>query len=378
MVGRNGEKQNSKLGIAIVDSPLQLINTLNMMETTSYGKLAWDLLMLEEPAFGQILYKRISSLGIFRKVFFVRNAWEKLRNLHNNRIKWATIYLNRNNIYKVWPDLSCDFSEYEYMSFCPAADFFTCNFAFLHNRNIKFIWLEDGMSSYANYASFIEKGTLKDFCRTLLRHNSGKKNIICQYLYRPELASYSVPFKREKACFLNSNSETARLADIIFEFDSNDVINEKYIYFDNVFEKDGIKTNDKEILEIVSKIVGKENMIVKVHPRNDSSIYKGTEYKICKKNDIPWEIYFFHKEMLENKILIGAISTALLSPFLYFDSKQQIISMVEMLEMGEMNSSFKTFLMSIKNNIIEQHKNIFFVPRNINELIEILKDTNYE
>ena len=32
----------------------------------------------------------------------------------------------------------------------------------------------------------------------------------------------------------------------------------------------------------------------------------------------------------------------------------------------------------LSNNIIEQHKNIFFVPRNINELIEILKDTNYE
>ena len=70
------------------------------------------------------------------------------------------------------------------------------------------------------------------------------------------MANYGVPFERVKARFLNPDSETARIADVIFDFKSNDMIKEKYIYFDNAFAKDGINTNDNEILRTVSEIVG--------------------------------------------------------------------------------------------------------------------------
>lgn len=371
-------RQNSMCGIAVVDSPLQLLNTLNMMETTSYGQIKWDLLLLEEPGFGKKIFDRITSIGIFRKTFFIENAWEKLRILQSQRIKWATAYLDRNNIYKLWPDLSCDFNEYQYMSFCPAADFFICNSAHLFNNSIRYIWLEDGMSSYANYGEFLQKRTLKDFARVMLHHNSGKKNIECQYLYRPELANYGVPFDRNKAKFFSPDSETARIADTIFDFKSNDIITEKYIYFDNAFTKDGIITNDNEILRTVSEIVGKDNLLIKVHPRNDPSNYEGTGLKVSKKNNIPWEIYYFHKEMLENKILIGAVSTALLSPFLYFDSKQQVISLIEMLELNHMNKKFRKLVVDIKNIVIKSHPEIFITPTNYTELKSVLKEITNE
>lgn len=371
-------RQNDICGIAVVDSPLQLLNTLNMMETTSYGQIKWDLLLLEEPAFGKILFDRITSLGIFRKTYFVESAWSKLRNLQKQRIKWAGIYLNRNNIYKIWTDLSCDFCEYQYMSFCPAADFFVCNFAHFFNNTIKYIWLEDGMSSYANYGEFLQKGTAKDFARKMLRHNSGKKNIECQYLYRPEMANYGVPFTRVKARFLDPDSETARIADVIFDFKPHDIIKEKYIYFDNAFAKDGINTNDHEILRTVSEIVGKDNLLVKVHPRNDPSIYEGTGLKVNKKNYIPWEIYYFHKEMLENKILIGAVSTALLSPFLYFDSRQKVISLVEMLELDKMNEKFRKLVIDIKKIVMKQHPEVFTLPSDYKELKDALEEVVHE
>ena len=349
-------RQNDICGIAVVDSPLQLLNTLNMMETTSYGQIKWDLLLLEEPAFGKILFDRITSLGIFRKTYFVESAWSKLRNLQKQRIKWAGIYLNRNNIYKIWPDLSCDFREYQYMSFCPAADFFVCNFAHFFNNTIKYIW----------------------FARKMLRHNSGKKNIECQYLYRPEMANYGVPFTRVKARFLDPDSETARIADVIFDFKPHDIIKEKYIYFDNAFAKDGINTNDHEILRTVSEIVGKDNLLVKVHPRNDPSIYEGTGLKVNKKNYIPWEIYYFHKEMLENKILIGAVSTALLSPFLYFDSRQKVISLVEMLELDKMNEKFRKLVIDIKKIVMKQHPEVFTMPSDYKELKDALEEVVHE
>ena len=124
------ETNQEACGLAVVDSPLQLINTLNMMETTSYGQCQWDLLMLEEPSFDRALFDKITSIGIFRKTFFVENGWDKFRALHKRKFKWTCIFLNKKNIFKIWPDLSCDFYEYNYMSFCPAADFFVCNFAY--------------------------------------------------------------------------------------------------------------------------------------------------------------------------------------------------------------------------------------------------------
>ena len=367
------DNTNTSYGLAVVDSPLQLINTLNMMETTTYGNCKWDLLMLEEPSFDRVLFDRITSLGIFRKVFFVNNGWEKFRELHKNKIKWTCVYLNKKNIFKIWPDLSCDFSEYSYMSFCPAADFFVCNFAYLYNKNIKFIWLEDGMSSYTIHGVFINGGFIRDILRCIFKHNVGKKNIECQYLYRPELATYSVPFVRNKAAFLTPNSSTAIIVDKIFNFSDEDIIREKYIYFDNAFKKDGIKTNDKEILNTVCSTIGKDKFVIKVHPRNDVSIYSDSGYKLCKNNYIPWEVYFFHPEMLNNKVLIGVISTALLSPFLYFDSTQKVISLVSFLDLDEMNDSFKKLVSYLTESIMKQHPDIFILPNDYKEFVDVLR-----
>ena len=370
--------KNNKCGLAVVDSPIQLLNTLNMIETTSYGKMKWDILILEDSSFGRKIFERISSVGIFRKTFFVEKAWTKLRELHKDRIRWSGIYLNKKNIYRIWPDLSCDFNDYQYMSFCPAADFFICNFAYLFNKKIRYIWLEDGLSSYANYGDFLPNKSMKDFARRMLRHNSGKKNIECQYLYRPELANYQIPFERLKADFLRPDSETAKMAEFIFDFKSENIIKEKYIYFDNAYRKDGIVANDYEILSTVSEIVGKDNLIVKPHPRNDISLYDGTGLKVCKNNYIPWEIYYFHKEMLRDKILIGAVGTALLSPFLYFNSKQKVILLVEMLDTTKMHPKFKRFITNIKEIVIKQHPEIFLTPKGYKELMEILKEVSYE
>lgn len=368
------ETNQKACGLAVVDSPLQLINTLNMMETTSYGQCQWDLLMLEEPSFDRALFDKITSIGIFRKTFFVENGWDKFRALHKRKFKWTCIFLNKKNIFKIWPDLSCDFSEYKYMSFCPAADFFVCNFAYLYNKNIRFIWLEDGMSSYTIHGVFIKGGFFKDLLRFVFKHNVGKKNIECQYLYRPELATYTVPFTRNKASFLSSNSNTAKYVDAIFNFSNEDIIKEKYIYFDNAFSKDGIITNDKKILDDVSSIIGKEDLIIKVHPRNDVSIYDGTGYKLCKKNYIPWEVYFFHPEMLDNKVLIGAVSTAILSPFLYFDSKQKVISLIRMLDLSEMNDGFKNLVSFVYESIMSNNLEVFCTPVDSDELVNALKE----
>lgn len=369
--------KSDKYVLAVVDSPIQLLNTLNIMETTSYGKMKWDILILENSNFGRTIFDRISSVGIFRKTFFVEKAWAKLRELHKDRIRWSSIFLNKKNIYRIWPDLSCDFNDYQYMSFCPAVDFFVCNFAYLFNKEIRYIWLEDGLSSYANYGDFLPNKSMKDFARRILRHNSGKKNIECQYLYRPEMANYQVPFKRMKAPFLKPDSETAKMADVIFDFKTHNTMKEKYIYFDNAYRKDGIIANDYEILCAVSEIVGKDNLIIKAHPRNDISIYDGTGLKVCKNNYIPWEVYYFHEEMMRDKILIGAVGTALLSPYLYFDSKQRVISLVEMLETNEMNINFKNFIMYIKNNVIKSHPEIFFTPKNNKELMNYIRKINY-
>ena len=282
--------------------------------------------------------------------------------------------MNKNNIYKIWPDLSCDFSEYKYMSFCPAADFFVCNFAYLHNKSIKFIWLEDGMSSYTIHGVFIKGGFFRDLLRNIFKHNVGKKNIECQYLYRPELATYTVPFTRNKASFLTPNSNTAKIVDAIFDFSDEDIINEKYIYFDNAFSKDGIITNDNVILDDVSSIIGKNDLIIKVHPRNDASVYEGAGYKICNKNYIPWEVYFFHPEMLNNKILIGVVSTAILSPFLYFDSNQKVISLIRMLDLSEMNEGFKHLVIFVYESIMMNNKDVFCTPIDSSELVTALKE----
>ena len=364
-------------GLAIIATPMQLLNLLNLIEYTKYGEIKWDVVFLEDSPSDKTLFAKIKKAKFFSEVVFIPGAYKEYVNRSKNRMIRYLAYLNKENVYRFYSELPRDFYAYDYMCFYTYESYCICNYAYCFNKRLKFIWLEDGMTTYVKYDDFFPNRTIKSFAKWLLQHNRGKHRVECQFLYRPELATYTVPCQRYKLPYLQPNSKVAKISDLLFAVSTEEFIKSKYIYFDNSFAVSGMNINDSEILQLVSNVVGKRNLTIKVHPRNDAAIYKQDGYSVSTNSGIPWEAYYFHTDTVADKVLIGVISTALLSPFLYFNSRQKVISLIEFLDMDSIDRNTRTYIEKVRDTFMIPHPDIYILPKNQAELENVLEELKH-
>ena len=149
----------------------------------------------------------------------------------------------------------------------------------------------------------------------------------------------------------------------------------KYIYFEGASFQDYMVTMDSDILDNVSKIVGKENIAVKLHPRTKKDRFTRRGYEVMRKESVPWEIYALN-ENVENKIFLSNSSTAALTTKTIFDLSTPTINLfkLDLLE-KTLYTRQKEFPMIYKmqEKIFNKEKNVFFAPKDEKELIRIIK-----
>ena len=67
-------------------------------------------------------------------------------------------------------------------------------------------------------------------------------------------------------------------------------IHEKYIFFTGVFDfEGGGAIGEFELVMNVAQLVGKDNLIVKTHPRDKRTVYEESGITVYKNSSIPWE-----------------------------------------------------------------------------------------
>ena len=72
------------------------------------------------------------------------------------------------------------------------------------------------------------------------------------------------------------------------------------IFFEESYYNDGILTGDVELVENLAKIYGKDNIIVKVHPRNKENRFKKLGYTTNVDLTIPWEAIALNIEGMDH------------------------------------------------------------------------------
>lgn len=88
---------------------------------------------------------------------------------------------------------------------------------------------------------------------------------------------------------------------------------EKYIFLSCIYDKEGGKSiGELDLAMRVAELVGKDNLIVKVHPRDDINRYKEKGLKIDSNSSIPWEVIQINQDF-SRKILITTLSSSLLN-----------------------------------------------------------------
>lgn len=125
-----------------------------------------------------------------------------------------------------------------------------------------------------------------------------------------------------------NNKFVLELYNSIYEYKGY-YINQKYIYLDTA--RDGYITDEDVlgILRVLIDYLGRDNIIVKPHPRVDEKIYLQLGIEIFDRN-VPWEIYCMNNQV-SDKIVFCSLTSAAVMPYILFGKEYEIVSVCDMI-----------------------------------------------
>ena len=133
-------------------------------------------------------------------------------------------------------------------------------------------------------------------------------------------------------------------------------VKQKFIYLDtarNGFIKDEDVYN---VLRYIVDCVGKDNLLIKPHPRNDLKFYERLGVELFDK-DVPWEVFCLNND-ISDKVIICEITSAAVMPYLLFDYQYRVISVLGMIPSTHPQ---KDLFIRLYNKINEKQKLVEFV-----------------
>lgn len=214
-------------------------------------------------------------------------------------LNYSTIYLNH------------------YLHFCCAL--IMKNNTIVPVRTYRF---EEGLGSYLNQYGFVKKSSLyfyylKEFFSYVFHRFSLSKKLKGNLYFYPELVqfhtnkpSYKIP------PFDFKDNEIYNFISCAYDLPEKNEFDRKYIFFEeNIPEK---SIDDFELVMKIAEKVGKENLIVKLHPRRPTDRFSKYGIKVSKSVGIPWEA-FLMKYDFSDKVLMTISSSVVLSSRLYFN-----------------------------------------------------------
>lgn len=314
------------------------------------------------------LADKVRNIGVFENVY--TTDYNVSRDIHEIRqFKNNDIILNPQK-YQYIVNLDEQYSDY--FSPCASSPFQKLMFYRISKNGVipRVHMYEDGME---NYIETVTEGIARD----ALDHNAYPveqrfiSNVVNLYLYKPEAYCANMPIK---VMFIPkiSHEDTAFTRILNDIFGTGELPEEKYIFFNECFAEELRPSDEIDIINVVAEKVGKENIIIKTHPRAKwaKDIYRINGYKIFPDNDIPWEIILLDNN-IKDKVLMTISSNAPLASYLNFNYSVFMIYLDRLMKLSRRahasQKKYYTFQNRIKELVNDDQKTLF-VPNSIDEL----------
>lgn len=228
------------------------------------------------------------------------------------------------------------------------------------NPYIKCELFEDGFNSYSKYyGDYINSDRLVDrITRRLI------KNTNTLYLFNPDILDWSPTFPVKK---INANFDDELTARInrIFEYEKLiDDYKRKVIFFEESYYADGTPIDDIEAVSLIAEIVGKNNIIIKIHPRNSVNRFRDLGFYTNENLSIPWEVISLNSNF-ENSVFVTFASNAAMNPFFIFGKRTAAILLFKCTKNP---ASLRRSIVEYDQKLCEKHPDVFKIPKSYDEL----------
>lgn len=318
-----------KRRVILCNTFYQLITAMQMRKTLFKEDEVYLLLSNHSNGADKVA-ERLAKTDFFTGVIFVESLADDRQSHNIARVIKETMSILNGNY---------DFGKKELFSIGQVDEFYYFNYLFStialfslfykKNKQIRASRFEEGI---LNYDSPLNEGNFEYMTkRVKLVHMLNKvmfrDNLIdrtndfyCFYpgFYKGKLNAKEIPFIQQNDSIVAVLAECFALGDVSGKYQ------EKYIYFSSVYDFEGGEPiGEKEVIQEIARIVGIDNLLVKLHPRD---IRKEEFKKIChvdENSNIPWEVIQLNMDC-KDKVFITANSGSVLSVNMIIDHMSEV------------------------------------------------------
>lgn len=303
----------------------------------------WDAIISDHMSNSENLANRIRECGLFEKVFYVKSLSLKNHWVSHNRAARLVNAVFPMHELREYVKVHSEYSDIYFANF----DIFSQILynALSHSRSdVNLHVFEEGLASYSSFAKYYS-----DFKSFYGGEKTGLKRILHKYIYKTKvipgnlkefLAFNPQLIQWDPECDIHTmekidcqDMQFRNLVNNVFQFDpSEQEYDRKYIFFEESFFAEGSEVNDIELIEDLAARVGKENIMVKIHPRNPVNRFQQLGYKTNRNVSIPWEVIVMNSDNLSDKVLITIASSCILNPIIVFGKTVNAYSLFDCID----------------------------------------------
>lgn len=296
----------------------------------------------------EAVYERLKEIDFFENVYFIKLRNEFDKNGIKGKFSIISDCVTGNNHYiqKTIGNLKVDEFIFDGIGYGMLG-----LYAYLYKNNNKLIvsMMEEGIAVYDwfernVYKLFNNKMKIMYFLMSFMRTIENKpllhKIVKKYYCFHPEfyhgvLEAVQIPLIEE------NDDVVSKVVSKIFDVTKNvSEIKEKYIFFAGIGDFEGEKPiGEVKIATEIAEIVGKENFIVKLHPRDASGNFEKSGLKILTNSQIPWEAIQLNGNY-SDKVFLSATSGSVLGVNMILEKKIKTVFLFDLCDLSN-NSAVK-------------------------------------
>ncbi len=288
-----------------------------------------DLILSDHSKGGRELAEKLRSSGVFRRVWFAETLEEARNRVRHSRMEVLLGNLMPYRMLRRQIPLEDNYTDVYFANFDKFSQIFV-NALFHRNPATKLHVFEDGLSTYCLFEQYYldnrdyygkKPAGLKAFLhRRIYRLRTIYGNLSEVLVFNPDCMQWDPGCPVVGMDKMSGEDEGfRRLVIRIFDYEaSEDRYDRRYLFLEESFFADGFPVNDVELVEQLSAAVGRDNLMVKIHPRNPSNRFAGLGYKTNRDTTIPWEVILMNMGDVSDKVLITVASSTILNPIMIF------------------------------------------------------------
>lgn len=366
-MNRDKDKRKNRQ-LYVVNTYYQLITALHM-KIHIFPDSEADVIITDRSSDAEHVTERLKKTGIFGHVYYAR-------------ITSMSIFTKIDHVTKILCDdhkfpLKCSNFElrpYDELLYYNYNYFFGCLFCLLQAQNPNMLChrFEEGFGSTFSYYAGTRWST---FFQEKVARFYGHPSFFSSedmYFYEPEFVQFAAEHKIVPLKKIGQNDrELQRVLRLLFGESNKGEYDRKYIFFEGPYAQDGVEVNDFELVLQIAKVVGPENVMVKLHPRTRVDRFSPHGIKTNKAVGVPWEAIIMDSDFSEHVFLTIA-SGSVLSPRILFGQQVPTYMLFNCTTTKAqiVNESFHAYLEQFEKKYGEEG---FYIPSDNEEFIRCLE-----